>query len=285
MPDENSVEAEASAAGSPAASETEHASKPKGRRYGFACIPCKQRKVKCSGEQPACSGCQRKGSECVWPASSRGVESQLLREANERIRQLEGSLVQQPAAASQGQPCPVPETADTEPGTVFNPGENVGNRRMKTSRPRPIHNPNNTKRLRRGSRPSQSASSQLGASPQSVPNSYPTLDPNSESRKSHDSRFASSLWYQVGIGEDGEVVYNGPTSRFHAGTLPNHDNQEEAEDASDSSINDEDADDNGDGSADDDRLPRELRAQTERWHRVYRNRETLYEATTNPCLA
>lgn len=28
------------------------------------------------------------------------------------------------------------------------------------------------------------------------------------------------MWYQVGIGEDGTVTYNGPTSRFHARALP-----------------------------------------------------------------
>jgi hypothetical protein len=27
------------------------------------------------------------------------------------------------------------------------------------------------------------------------------------------------IWYQVGIGEDGNLTYNGPTSRFHAGAL------------------------------------------------------------------
>ncbi|KAL6407230.1 fungal specific transcription factor domain-containing protein [Ilyonectria robusta] len=30
---------------------------------------------------------------------------------------------------------------------------------------------------------------------------------------------ASSLWFQVGIGDDGTITYNGPTSRFHAGSL------------------------------------------------------------------
>ncbi|KAH7166591.1 fungal-specific transcription factor domain-containing protein [Dactylonectria macrodidyma] len=30
---------------------------------------------------------------------------------------------------------------------------------------------------------------------------------------------ATEIWFQVGIGEDGAVVYNGPTSRFHAGSL------------------------------------------------------------------
>jgi hypothetical protein len=27
------------------------------------------------------------------------------------------------------------------------------------------------------------------------------------------------MWFQVGLGEDGTVIYNGPTSRFHAGSL------------------------------------------------------------------
>lgn len=30
---------------------------------------------------------------------------------------------------------------------------------------------------------------------------------------------ASSLWFQVGIGDDGTITYNGPTSRFHAVSL------------------------------------------------------------------
>ena len=30
---------------------------------------------------------------------------------------------------------------------------------------------------------------------------------------------ATPLWFQVGIGEDGAVIYNGPTSRFHAGPV------------------------------------------------------------------
>ena len=30
---------------------------------------------------------------------------------------------------------------------------------------------------------------------------------------------STELWFQVGIGEDGAIVYNGPTSRFHAGAL------------------------------------------------------------------
>ena len=29
----------------------------------------------------------------------------------------------------------------------------------------------------------------------------------------------ATIWSQVGIGEDGSITYNGPTSRFHAGSL------------------------------------------------------------------
>ncbi|CAH0020162.1 unnamed protein product [Clonostachys rhizophaga] len=45
-------------------------------------------------------------------------------------------------------------------------------------------------------------------------NSGPTPSASPE-----DARTNSSLWFQVGIGQDGSLTYNGPTSRFHAGTL------------------------------------------------------------------
>lgn len=33
----------------------------------------------------------------------------------------------------------------------------------------------------------------------------------------------SSIWSQVGVGENGSIVYNGPTSRFHAGPVAEND--------------------------------------------------------------
>ncbi|KAH6874456.1 fungal-specific transcription factor domain-containing protein [Thelonectria olida] len=55
-----------------------------------------------------------------------------------------------------------------------------------------------------------------GVSPISVEGtSLPTNRTSSNAGSNH----ASSLWFQVGIGEDGTITYNGPTSRFHAGPL------------------------------------------------------------------
>nr|XP_036581799.1 uncharacterized protein CTRU02_08371 [Colletotrichum truncatum]KAF6790242.1 hypothetical protein CTRU02_08371 [Colletotrichum truncatum] len=71
-------------------------------------------------------------------------------------------------------------------------------------------------------------------SPDQIPGPESTYTPrtNSTSLRSHersndgarpgagaDPEADSSLWFQVGIGEDGAVIYNGPTSRFHAGSL------------------------------------------------------------------
>ncbi|KAF6798897.1 hypothetical protein CSOJ01_12563 [Colletotrichum sojae] len=43
-----------------------------------------------------------------------------------------------------------------------------------------------------------------------------------------DADAEGSLWFQVGIGEDGAVIYNGPTSRFHAGSLEENQLAEES---------------------------------------------------------
>ena len=36
-----------------------------------ACKLCRDRKVRCSGEQPACKTCQRAGEECVYVSACR----------------------------------------------------------------------------------------------------------------------------------------------------------------------------------------------------------------------
>ncbi|KAJ0137560.1 Uncharacterized protein HZ326_19474 [Fusarium oxysporum f. sp. albedinis] len=38
------------------------------RRTPLACIPCRQRKTKCSGTRPACRSCSRSRKECIWPS-------------------------------------------------------------------------------------------------------------------------------------------------------------------------------------------------------------------------
>ncbi|KXH32551.1 hypothetical protein CSIM01_11136 [Colletotrichum simmondsii] len=138
----------------------------KARRYGFACLNCKARKVKCSGNRPICTGCRRSGETCSWPTQT-STESRL-REANARIRNLEASI--RSPIRSSNEPQPELETPDTD-------ATNAG-----TARSHPLSHD--------GSRAAEANTDTEG-----------------------------SLWFQVGLGEDGTVIYNGPTSRFHAGSL------------------------------------------------------------------
>lgn len=150
----------------------------KARRYGFACLSCKSRKVKCNGNRPVCNGCRRSGEECVWPTQT-STESRL-REANARIRHLEASI-RNPERQHE-------QAASASPGQGAQPGgpEPAFTPRTNTTTSARSHGQSND-----GSRPTAGA------------------NPDSE----------GSLWFQVGLGEDGTVIYNGPTSRFHAGSL------------------------------------------------------------------
>lgn len=47
----------------------------------------------------------------------------------------------------------------------------------------------------------------------------PTISTDSPVTEAAYQPSATEIWFQVGIGEDGAIVYNGPTSRFHAGPL------------------------------------------------------------------
>ncbi|VUC24980.1 unnamed protein product [Clonostachys rosea] len=40
--------------------------RPRPRRVSRACVPCRRKKVKCQGEQPACSFCRRLGQTCEY---------------------------------------------------------------------------------------------------------------------------------------------------------------------------------------------------------------------------
>ena len=44
----------------------ESASRSKGRRYGFACLVCRRRKVKCDGRWPTCVNCARLKETCSY---------------------------------------------------------------------------------------------------------------------------------------------------------------------------------------------------------------------------
>ncbi|KAI8657092.1 Zn(2)-C6 fungal-type domain-containing protein [Fusarium sp. Ph1] len=144
------------------------------RRYGFACARCKSRKIKCSGDQPVCKGCQKNGEDCVWP--SQDLSDLRLRHANARIRWLEASL-------------------------------------LRRSRSPQIDLPGNTQPNRASPRQSTCAVANTDTSP-----AVSTTTSSTAADVAYPSS-ATEIWFQVGIGEDGGVVYNGPTSRFHAGAL------------------------------------------------------------------
>lgn len=132
------------------------------RRYGFACLSCKIRKSKCSGEQPVCGACRKSRTVCDWSAPAAGRQ---LQHAVDRIQQLEQELRQRRAAA-QGQV----QTSNPTISSRTDDGTHHG------------HN---------------------GLSP---------LTPESPG-------VSTNIYSHVGRGDDGAVIYNGPTSRFHAGPL------------------------------------------------------------------
>lgn len=132
------------------------------RRYGFACLSCKARKSKCSGEQPVCGACRKSNTTCTWSAPAAGRQ---LQHAEDRIQQLEQELRQTRAATR--------EQVQTSSPTISTRTDGCRH-----------HGPN-------------------GLSP---------LTPESPA-------VLTNIYSHVGRGDDGAVVYNGPTSRFHAGPL------------------------------------------------------------------
>lgn len=155
------------------------------RQYGFACINCKARKVKCSGEQPQCRACHRSGARCVWQARSSaasGKTERQLQDANARIRELEAAL----------------QAANANANAIATPSAALENQELQGSA-------NTGTPTVAGGTPASAPS----ASSPTAASTYPPTGP--------------SLWFQVGLGEDGAVTYNGPTSRFHAEPLEDGD--------------------------------------------------------------
>jgi hypothetical protein len=38
----------------------------KRRKVSLACAPCRERKIRCSGEKPVCASCHRRSEECNY---------------------------------------------------------------------------------------------------------------------------------------------------------------------------------------------------------------------------
>lgn len=71
---------------------------------GTACLSCKQRKMRCSGERPSCAKCVRHDRECGYPVESAksptGILEDKLRSLEQKVKRLEAN----PSAASRQQP-------------------------------------------------------------------------------------------------------------------------------------------------------------------------------------
>lgn len=66
----------------------------KGRRYGFACLMCRRRKIRCDGKKPNCANCTKAREICSYKESPSFSASQLHRvhQLRKRVRNLETSL-------------------------------------------------------------------------------------------------------------------------------------------------------------------------------------------------
>ncbi|PCG96150.1 Transcription factor [Penicillium occitanis (nom. inval.)] len=70
------------------------ATRAKGRKYGFACLSCRRKKVKCDGNKPACINCNKSKESCVYrdnPAFV-GYLADELRKSKIRIQELESVI-------------------------------------------------------------------------------------------------------------------------------------------------------------------------------------------------
>lgn len=63
----------------------------RGRRYGFSCLTCRRRKIKCDGKKPACISCSKSRETCVYKENPAfvGHLSERLRRSQARVRELE----------------------------------------------------------------------------------------------------------------------------------------------------------------------------------------------------
>lgn len=66
----------------------------KGRRYGFACLSCRRKKIKCDGNKPTCINCNKSKESCVYrdnPAFV-GYLAEELRKTKIRVQELESVI-------------------------------------------------------------------------------------------------------------------------------------------------------------------------------------------------
>ncbi|KAF9267220.1 hypothetical protein L218DRAFT_1074512 [Marasmius fiardii PR-910] len=54
------------------------------KRVSLACMRCRTKRARCSGEKPTCSACQKAGEECTWPAGRKRKRTRREMEEEER---------------------------------------------------------------------------------------------------------------------------------------------------------------------------------------------------------
>ncbi|KAB8272684.1 fungal-specific transcription factor domain-containing protein [Aspergillus minisclerotigenes] len=72
----------------------ESASRSKGRRYGFACLVCRRRKVKCDGRWPTCVNCARLKETCSYKEKTAYTVrlTEALRSEQARVQELQKNI-------------------------------------------------------------------------------------------------------------------------------------------------------------------------------------------------
>ncbi|KAL7414025.1 hypothetical protein BDY24DRAFT_387297 [Mrakia frigida] len=90
---------------------------PKGLKKGSACLHCRKRKLRCSGDRPVCGGCQKNRIECVYddPARPRGRMKLL----EEKIATLESILTRDTGGATSFKDIPANLFESSEVDTSF----------------------------------------------------------------------------------------------------------------------------------------------------------------------
>lgn len=66
----------------------------KGRKYGFACLVCRRRKVKCDGRRPTCINCARLKETCSYKGNSAYTShlSEKLKSAQAQVQELQRQI-------------------------------------------------------------------------------------------------------------------------------------------------------------------------------------------------
>lgn len=68
--------------------------RPSPRKYGFSCLICRRKKVRCGGEQPSCQNCLKAGIGCSYKSSeavAAGLYSEL-QKSQTKLKGLEESV-------------------------------------------------------------------------------------------------------------------------------------------------------------------------------------------------